>query len=89
MPRIKQHDKSLADQLRRAATSIGLNVAEAAGSDPGNRRARLFTASGSANETRHALRQAVAWRYLAARDAEAALALLRRIVAILWRMTRA
>ena len=62
MPRLKQRDKDLADQLRRAASSVGLNCAEAAFSDPGNRRARLFTAAGSAGETRHALRQAVAWR---------------------------
>ena len=88
MPRIKQRDKHLADQLRRAASSIGLNCAEAAFSDPGNRRARLSTAAGSAGETRHALRQAVAWRLVAARDAEPAMALLKRIIAILWRMTR-
>ena len=88
MPRIKQHDKNLADQLRRAASSIGLNCAEAAFSDPGNRRARLFTAAGSAGETQHALRQAVAWRLVTAGDAASATALLRRIVAILWRMTR-
>ena len=88
MPRIKQRDKSLEDQLRRAASSIGLNCAEAAFSDPGNRRARLFTAAGSAGETRHALRQAVAWRIVAEGDAQPAMALLRRIVAILWRMTR-
>lgn len=88
MPRIKQHDKSLADQLRRAATSVGLNLAEAAGSDPGNRRARLFSASGSAHEAKHALRQAVAWRCVSASEAAAALALVSRIVAILWRMTR-
>ncbi len=31
MPRIKQRDKNLEDQLRRAASSIGLNVAEAGG----------------------------------------------------------
>jgi four helix bundle protein len=60
MPRIKQRDKALEDQLRRAASSIGLNAAEAALSDPGNRRARLFTAAGSAGEAQHALRQAVA-----------------------------
>ena len=30
MPRIKQRDKSLEDQLRRAASSIGLNLAEVA-----------------------------------------------------------
>jgi len=88
MPRIKQHDKNLADQLRRAASSIGLNCAEAAFSDPGNRKARLFTAAGSAGETRHALRQAVAWRIVPAGDAERAMALVKRIVAILWRMTR-
>ena len=41
MPRIRQRDKALEDQLRRAASSIGLNAAEAAFSDPGNRRARL------------------------------------------------
>jgi 23S rRNA-intervening sequence protein len=51
MPRIKQRDNALEDQLRRAASSIGLNCAEAAFSDPGNRRARLFTAAGSAGET--------------------------------------
>ena len=88
MPRIKQRDKDLADQLRRAASSIGLNCAEAAFSDPGNRRARLFTAAGSASETRHALRQAIAWRLVTPGDAEAALSLVKRIVAILWKMTR-
>jgi four helix bundle protein len=88
MPRIKQRDKDVADQLRRAASSIGLNCAEAAFSDPGNRRARLFTAAGSASETRHALRQAIAWRLISPQDAETALALVQRIVAILWKMTR-
>lgn len=88
MPRIKRHDKSLEDQLRRAASSIGLNLAEAAGSDPGNKRARLHTAAGSARETQHALRQAIAWRYVTEREAERALGLARRVVAILWRVTR-
>jgi four helix bundle protein len=88
MPRIKQRDKDLENQLRRAASSIGLNCADAAMSDPGNRRARLFTAAGSANETQHALRQAVAWRLVTAGDAERAMRLVRRIVAILWKMTR-
>jgi len=88
MPRIKQRDKNLADQLRRAASSVGLNAAEAAFSDPGNRRARLHSAAGSANETRHALLQAVRWEIIPSRDAEQGLALLKRIIAILWRMTR-
>jgi four helix bundle protein len=83
MPRIKQRDKDLENQLRRAASSIGLNCAEAAMADPGNRRARLFTAAGSANETQHALRQAVAWRLVPAGDAQRTMRLVRRIVAYL------
>jgi four helix bundle protein len=88
MPRIRQKDKALEDQLRRAASSIGLNCAEAAFSDPGNRRARLFTAAGSANETQHALRQVVAWRIVTGSEAQRAIGIVRRIVAILWKMTR-
>jgi four helix bundle protein len=88
MPRIKQRDKSLADQLSRAASSISLNCGEAEFSDPGNKRARLFTAAGSAGETRNALRLAVAWRIVRAAEAEPAMELSRRILAILWRMTR-
>jgi len=88
MARIKQRDKSLADQLSRAASSIALNLGEAQLSDPGNRRARLFSAAGSANETLTGLRVAIAWRHLPAKDAQEALALVRRVVAILWKMTR-
>ena len=89
MPRIKQKDRSLADQILRAASSIALNVGEAEFSDPGNRRARFFTAAaGSAGETLTAVRVAIAWRYFAERDGDAAVALLRRIIAILWKLTR-
>lgn len=85
--RIRKQDRSLADQLVRAASSVCLNSSEADYSDPGNKRARLFTAAGSANETRAALRLAVAWSYCGPKDAESALTLLDRIVAILWRLT--
>jgi four helix bundle protein len=87
MRRIRQRDKSLADQLMRAANSIALNLGESEFSDPGNRRARLHTAAGSAGETRTALRLAVAWRIIAEREAEPAQLLLRRVIGILWRMT--
>ncbi len=86
--RIKRQDRSLADQLVRAASSVALNVAEADYSDPGNKRARLFTAVGSANETRAARRVALAWGYLTSAETEAPLALLDRIIALLWRLTR-
>jgi len=88
VPRIKSRDRALADQLVRAASSVALNIAESNYSDPGNRRSRLFSAAGSANETRAALRVAVEWGYCAAGEAEDAQALLHRIIAMLWRLTR-
>ncbi len=86
--RIRARDKSLADQLMRAASSVCLNIAEAQHSDPGNRRARLFSAAGSASETLMAVRLAVKWKYIGANDGNASAALLDRILAVLWRMTR-
>lgn len=89
IPRIKRHDRSLADQLVRAASSIALNIGEGQHSDPGNRKARFYSAAGSANETRTALRVAAAWGYFPATEAAPAAALLDRIVAMLWKLTRA
>ena len=37
--RLRHRDKSLADQLTRAASSIALNIAESGYSDPGNKLA--------------------------------------------------
>jgi four helix bundle protein len=88
MSRIKAKDKALEDQIRRAASSIALNLGEAEFSDPGNRRARFHTAAGSAGETRNALRVAVAWRLVVPAEAEPAQQLLRRIIAALWKLTR-
>ncbi len=86
--RIKAKDRPLADQIMRSASSIALNIGEAELSDPGNRRARFFTAAGSAGETYSAVRVAIAWRYFPASEADPALALLNRIKAILWKLTR-
>ena len=60
---IRKRDKGLADQLRRAAQSMVLNIAEARGSDDGNAKARFATACGSAKETRAALHVAADWGY--------------------------
>ncbi len=87
-PRIRRHSKSLHDQLVRAADSIVLNIGEAELSDPGNRRARFFSAAGSANETLAALRLAQAWGYIAASEALESQALLRRIIGMLWKLSR-
>jgi four helix bundle protein len=86
--RIKRHDRSLADQLVRAASSVALNIGEAERSDPGNRKARVFAAAGSANETLMALSVALAWGYFPKKEAEEAEALLRRVIALLWKLTR-
>lgn len=78
-------DRSLADQLRRAASSVALNIAE------GNRRTGrdrlhfLRIAAGSAAEVRAALEVAAAWGTI--RAAPAAQAELDRVLAMLWRLT--
>ena len=61
---IREHDKSLADQLKRAAQSVVLNIAEGRGNDAGNARARFSTACGSAKEVRAALNVASDWGYI-------------------------
>jgi four helix bundle protein len=85
--RIKRRDRSLADQLARAATSVALNIAEGDGLEAGNRRLRFLTALGSAKESLAALRAAECWRYITPEEAGAASSLLRRIIAILWKLT--
>jgi four helix bundle protein len=88
VPRIKRHDRSLADQLVRAASSVALNIAEGEHSDPGTRKARFYSAAGSASESLAALRVAMAWGYFGEKEADAASAILRRIIGMLWRLTR-
>ena len=55
---------ALADQLKRAAQSVVLNIAEARGNDAGNARTRFSTACGSAKEVRAALNVASDWGYI-------------------------
>lgn len=87
LARVRKRDKPLADQLSRASSSIALNIAEGNGSDPGNRRARFFTAAGSARETRAAVRVALLRGYCDAQDVSEALQLLDRVIAMLWKLT--
>ena len=61
---IRDYDKSLADQLKRTAQSVVLNIAEARGNDAGTARARFCTACGSAKEVRAALNVATDWGYI-------------------------
>jgi four helix bundle protein len=85
--RIETRDGNLADQLRRAATSVPLNLHEGAYSQGKNTRARFHNALGSAAEVRACLDVAEALGYLdpvdpALRDT------LDRIVATVHRLAR-
>ena len=57
---IVKHDRSLADQLKRAASSVTLTLGEGTYSRHGNQTARFQEALASANESRSALRLAAA-----------------------------
>jgi four helix bundle protein len=69
---VRRHDRSLADQLKRASTGIALNLGEGNASRDGHRRARFDDALGSTQETRVGLKVAAAWGHLD-RDTVAAL----------------
>ncbi|MFT3912781.1 MAG: four helix bundle protein [Anaeromyxobacteraceae bacterium] len=88
LPVILRHDPSLADQLRRAVTSVPLNVAE------GNRRVgrdrphNFRVALGSASEVQACLDVAEALGYLAREAVQPALAPADRVQRLLRGLTR-
>jgi four helix bundle protein len=85
--RLARSDRELADQIRRAASSVALNVSEARRRE-GRDRAHLFrVAAGSAAEVRAALDVAQAWGHVDGAVLAAARALLDRELAMLWRLT--
>jgi four helix bundle protein len=83
---VHRRDRDLAEQLRRALSSVALNVAEGNRSQGGNRITRFSTAAGSNAEARAALRVAVAWGYVDDAAIEAGEELLDRIAAMLHRL---
>ena len=85
--RIEVRDRALADQIRRAATSVALNLAEGAERRGRDRTHAFRVASGSAAEVRAALRVAVAWGYTSAASLEAVRARLDRLGGLLYGLT--
>ena len=86
--RISRHDRSLANQVRRSASSVALNIGEASYSRGGNQTARFQDAMGSANETRAALKIAQAWGYIGGKAVSEVDAQLDRVIGLLWGLTR-
>ena len=84
---VRSRDGDLYRQLRRAASSMPLNIAEGSRRVGKDRRHFWRVAAGSADEVRVALRTAVAWGDLDAALAEQPLQILDRVIAMLWKMT--
>jgi len=85
---VAAHDSSLADQLKRAAASVPLNVAEANRRNGRDRANRYRIALGSAAEVAACLDVAVALGYLADARVAESLALIDRVRAMTFRLSR-
>ena len=85
--RVERVDSDLARQMRRACTSVPLNIAEGQYSKGGNQKLRYYSAMASARETMAAIEVSVAAEYITAEGTPQVLRKLDQIVATLWRLT--
>src|SRR5262249_23333993 len=85
--RIRRHDRDLADQAKRAANGVALQLSEARRRTAKDQINRYRMAEASADELHTALRLAQAWGYVDADLLRPPLALLDREQAICWRLT--
>ena len=83
---IARHDPDLAKQMRRASSSVTLNIAEGSSSQGRNRKARYFNALGSAKEVRACMHVALAAGYIKSID-NALVDENERVIATLVRLT--
>jgi four helix bundle protein len=85
--RLRVRDRGLWEQIRAAASSVPLNLAEGNRRTRGDRLHHFRIAAGSADELRAALRVALAWGDLDPRELGEALRLVDRVLAMTWRLT--
>jgi four helix bundle protein len=86
LARIGRRDPDLACQLRRASTSIALNLAEGARRDGRDRQHSFRVAAGSADEVRAGLRIAEALGLVAPAELRPCRELLDRVTAMTYRL---
>ena len=84
--KIRRCDRHLGDLFRASLSPVVLNLAEGNGSEGGQSSPRFSSAAGSNQETRAALRVAVAWGYVADGEVAEGEALLDRVAAMLHRL---
>lgn len=82
---LQKRDSNLADQLRRAATSVVANLAEGQRRLKGNKQRAYEIAHGEAREVLGCLECAEAWGYIGGCDA--ARAKLDRLLGLCWGLT--
>jgi four helix bundle protein len=82
--KVSRHDRELANQLRRASSSVALNGGEGLWAKSGKRTSRLEDAINSARETVMALRVARACGYVTRAEADFGIAKVDGIIAVLW-----
>ena len=87
LPELKRKDRDLCSQMRRAMSSVVLNLAEADGNDPGTAKARFATACGSAKEVRAGLKLAVAYGYVGNHRVAEVDTALDEVCAMSWRLS--
>ena len=85
---IEKRDRDLGNQLRRAASSVALNLAEAQGVSGGNRLMRRRTALGSLYEAKACLDVAIRFRYVDRKAAEGAGVKLHAVGGLIYALTR-
>ena len=86
--RIRRKSASLAKQLADASESVALNLGEGRIRRDGDKRRHFEMAAGSASEVTVALRIAAAKRYITEAEAAEVDAVLDRVRAMLYRLTR-